>query len=160
MVGSAQAGPCGVLRQSNLPFVDRNTLRASETLTGRSTQTEGEDMASCPRVCFGAAEGEGESRRPWKVTVRYDRKELQRRLQLEQWLEDAVAALHYDYLPALSLSHSLLQKEMPCLQNNQKADHVVAGRSWQPTPPTPHPQERFQHRLGSELAIDEQRCEH
>uniref|UniRef100_UPI00358EBA81 protein phosphatase 1 regulatory subunit 14B-like n=1 Tax=Myxine glutinosa TaxID=7769 RepID=UPI00358EBA81 len=57
-------------------------------------------MASCPRVCFGAAEGEGESRRPWKVTVRYDRKELQRRLQLEQWLEDEVAALHYEQEPS------------------------------------------------------------
>ncbi|CAN0249974.1 protein phosphatase 1 regulatory subunit 14C-like [Lampetra fluviatilis] len=49
------------------------------------------------RVLFEAAgshqEAHPEQRRPWKVTVKYDRKELQKRLELEEWMETQLGQL-------------------------------------------------------------------
>ncbi|XP_053908507.1 protein phosphatase 1 regulatory subunit 14B [Cuculus canorus] len=50
-----------------------------------------------PRVCFAAAEGGGEEaagRRGGKVTVRYDRRELRKRLHLEEWILAQLTALY------------------------------------------------------------------
>ncbi|GAB0201987.1 protein phosphatase 1 regulatory subunit 14B [Grus americana] len=49
-----------------------------------------------PRVCFAAGETaeEAPGRRQGKVTVRYDRRELRKRLHLEEWILAQLTALY------------------------------------------------------------------
>ncbi|XP_064359944.1 protein phosphatase 1 regulatory subunit 14B-like [Dromaius novaehollandiae] len=57
----------------------------------------GSGPGSGPRVCFAAAAAEAEEapgRRQGKVTVKYDRRELRRRLHLEEWILAQLTALY------------------------------------------------------------------
>ncbi|XP_075583238.1 LOW QUALITY PROTEIN: protein phosphatase 1 regulatory subunit 14B [Pelecanus crispus] len=56
----------------------------------------GPSAGAGPRVCFAAGEAaeEAPGRRQGKVTVRYDRRELRKRLHLEEWILAQLTALY------------------------------------------------------------------
>lgn len=65
----------------------------------------GSSTGAGPRVCFaagaaGEAAEEAPGRRQGKVTVRYDRRELRKRLHLEEWILAQLTALYDCRVPA------------------------------------------------------------
>ncbi|XP_043856765.1 protein phosphatase 1 regulatory subunit 14B-like [Dromiciops gliroides] len=66
---------------------------------GVAVAAPGAEGGPSPRVYFKSparVEDEGQVRRQGKVTVKYDRKELRKRLNLEEWILEQLTSL-YDY---------------------------------------------------------------